>query len=97
MLVNLVPEFLACIAAPDPVAAYHGYLDRHRPVLQGYWDNYVLDLDSPHAERVIADALRAEPGDLERLLEDMDAERVAQAPLARALELPEAESPVDPH
>src|SRR5439155_1452293 len=57
MLVNLVPEFLACIAAPDPVAAYHGYLDRHRPVLQGYWDNYVLDLDSPHAERVIADAL----------------------------------------
>ena len=95
MLVNLVPEFLACIAAPDPVAAYHGYLDRHRPVLQSYWDNYVLDLDSPHADRVIADALRAERGDLERLLEDMDVERVAQDALARALELLEADCPVD--
>src|SRR5256712_11883739 len=95
MLVNLVPEFLACIAAPDPVAAYHGYLDRHRPVLQSYWDNYVLDLDAPHADRVIADALRAERGDLERLLEDMDVERVAQDALARALELLEADCPVD--
>src|SRR5256885_10929676 len=27
-LVNLVPEFLAVLAAPDPAAAYHAYLDR---------------------------------------------------------------------
>src|SRR5204862_136499 len=43
MLVNLVPEFLAVLAAPDPAAAYHAYLDRHRPVLASYWHNYVLD------------------------------------------------------
>ena len=43
MLVNLVPEFLAVLAAPDPPAAYHDYLERHKPVLQGYWHNYVLD------------------------------------------------------
>ena len=36
MLVNLVPEFLACVAAPDPVAAYHSYLERHAPVLTSF-------------------------------------------------------------
>jgi predicted Zn-dependent protease DUF2268 len=95
MLVNLVPEFLACVAAPDPLAAYRGYLDRHRPVLKSYWDNYVLDLESPHAERVIEGALRAERGDLDRMLEDIDVERVAQDALERALELLEADCPVD--
>src|SRR5581483_5024990 len=60
MLVNLVPEFLAVLAAPDPLAAYHDYLDRHRPVLASYWRNYVLDPDAPQAEPVIAAALRAD-------------------------------------
>ena len=72
MLVNLVPEFLAIPAAPDPTAAYHDYLDRHKPVLQSYWHNYVLDPTSPHAEQVIAATLRAERADLERLLGDVD-------------------------
>src|SRR5438034_7098075 len=36
MLVNLVPEFLAVLAAPDPAAAYSEYLDRHGPVLTSY-------------------------------------------------------------
>ena len=58
MLVNLVPELLAILAAPDPPAAYHEYLERHKPVLQSYWHNYVLDPTSPHAERVVAAALR---------------------------------------
>src|SRR5207247_10075097 len=95
LVINLVPEFLACVAAPDAVAAYHGYLDRHRPVLKSYWDNYVLDLESPHAERVIVDALRAERGDLERLLDDVDVEHIAQDALQRALELLEGDCPVD--
>src|SRR5712692_10134930 len=72
MLVDLVPEFLACVAAPDPVAAYGAYLDRHRPVLTSYWHNYVLDPESPHAARVIADALRADRPDLVRLLEEVN-------------------------
>jgi len=47
MLVNLVPEFLATLAAPDPTAAYHEYLDHHRPLLSAYWQNYVLDPAAP--------------------------------------------------
>jgi hypothetical protein len=95
MLVNLVPEFFACLAAPDPLAAYHDYLDRHRAVLAAYWHNYVLDLDSPHAARVMADALRADRGDLRRLLETTDVVTAAEEALARSLERLEADCPVD--
>jgi len=95
MLVNLVPEFLATLAAPDPTAAYHEYLDRHRPVLSAYWQNYVLDPESPHAEPVIATALRADRSDLKRLLEDVDVVAVAEDALRRATEMLEADCPVD--
>lgn len=95
MLVNLVPEFLACIAAPDSRAAYREYLERHRPVLQSYWHNYVLDPDSPHAQDVIDHALRADRADLLRLLEDVDVVRMAEEALARALEAVAADCPVD--
>jgi hypothetical protein len=95
MLVNLVPEFLACLAAPDPVAAYHAYLERHTAVLSSYWHNYVLDLESPHAERVIADTIRADRSDLLRLLEDVDVARIAEEGLTRSREQLEADCPVD--
>ncbi len=95
MLVNLVPEFLATLAARDPAAAYHEYLDRHRPVLSAYWQNYVLDPNSPHAEPIIATALRADRTDLKRLLEDVDVVAIAEEGLRRATELLEADSPVD--
>ena len=95
MLVNLVPEFLATLAAPDPTAAYHEYLDRHRPVLSAYWQNYVLDPDSPHAEPIIETALRADRSDLKRLLEDVDVVAIAEEGLRRAAELLEADRPVD--
>src|SRR3989442_774544 len=95
MLVNLVPEFLAILAAPDPVAAYHEYLERHRPILTSYWHNYVLDPDSPHAEQVIAAALRADRADLHRLLEDVDVVTIADEALRRALDRLEADGPVD--
>jgi hypothetical protein len=95
MLVDLVPEFLACVSAPDPVAAYHAYLDRHQAVLRSYWHNYVLDPDSSHAERVIAEALRADRSDLLRLREDVDAGQIAEDALRRALEQLEADCPVD--
>ncbi len=95
MLVNLVPEFLATLAAPDPTAAYHEYLDRHRPLLSAYWQNYVLDPSSPHAEPIIETALRAHRTDLKRLLEDVDVVAVAEEGLRRSLELLEADCPVD--
>src|SRR3989442_8215720 len=95
MLIDLVPEFLACVSAPDPVAAYGAYLDRHGPVLKSYWHNYVVDPDSPHAERVIADALRADRADLQRLLEDVDIGQISEDALRRSLELLETDCPVD--
>jgi hypothetical protein len=95
MLVNLVPEFLACLAAPDPVAAYHSYLERHAPVLSSYWHNYVLDLESPHAERVIREAVLAERSDLHRLLEDVEVARIAEEALTRSRDQLEADCPTD--
>src|SRR2546430_12964666 len=95
MLVTPVPEFLAVRAAPDPAAAYHEYLDRHRPVLASYWHNYVLDPGSPHAEQVIAAALGADRADLKRLLADVDVVSIAEDALQRALERFEADCPVD--
>src|SRR5213080_4014706 len=95
MLVNLVPEFLAVLAAPDPTAAYHEYLERHKPVLHGYWHNYVLDPTSPHAEQAIAAALRADRADLHRLLEDVDVAAIADDALQRSLEQFEADCAVD--
>src|SRR6266545_11996 len=95
MLVNLVPEFLSVLAAPDPAAAYDEYLDRHRPVLAAYWHNYVLDPDSPHAGHIVAAALRADRTDLRRLLEDVDPVAIAEEALRRATELLEADCPVD--
>ncbi len=95
MLVNLVPEFLAVLAAPDPAAAYHDYLERHKPILTSYWHNYVLDPASPHAEQVIAAAVKADRTDLQRLLEDVDVAAIADDALQRALERFEADCPVD--
>src|SRR5207244_11634544 len=95
MLVNLVPEFLTVLAAPDPVAAYHEYVDRHRPILTSYWHNYVLDPASPHAEQVIAAALRADRADLHRLLEDVDVVTIADEALRRVLDRLVAGCPVD--
>ena len=95
MLVNLIPEFLATLTASDPSAAYHEYLDRHRPILGAYWQNYVLDPTSPHAEPIIEAAVRADRSDLKRLLEDVDVIALAEDALRRSAELLEADCAVD--
>src|SRR6266702_4494793 len=95
MLVNLIPEFLSTLSAADRSAAYHEYLDRHRPILGAYWQNYVLDPESPHAEPIIENALRADRSDLKRLLEDVDVVAIAEDALRRATEILEADCPVD--
>ena len=59
MLINLLPEFLEILSSPHREAAYRRYLDAHRAVLSAYWNNYVLDLGSPHADEVIGHALAA--------------------------------------
>lgn len=76
MIINLIPEFLEVRAAADPVAAYQAYLRRHRALLEAYWHNYVLDLDTPPADAAIGAALAADRRDLERLLSHVDLDRV---------------------
>lgn len=95
MIINLVPEFLAVCASPTRYDAYRDYLHRHQAVLSAYWHNYVLDLDSPHAERVIRGALDADRRDLGRLLASVDLERLAAESLDRAARALELDTEVD--
>jgi hypothetical protein len=94
MLINLVPEFFAALAARDPLQAYHRYLDEHRSVLAAYWHNYVINLDSPHAEGVMLRALAAQHRDLEQLLERVDVAGQADDALARCQDVFELDHPV---
>jgi len=48
MLINLVPDFFSVLQSTDPVAAYQRYFETHRPLLEAYWHNYVLDPSGPH-------------------------------------------------
>ena len=70
MLINLLPDFLAVLGAGDREAAYRQYHESHRPILDAYWRNYVLDPDSPHAGEIVTAALRADRSDLLALVAD---------------------------
>lgn len=83
MLINLIPEFLSAAEARDPLEAYRRYLEQHNAVLAAYWHNYILDLDSPHAEEVMARALRANRRDLHALLESVNLEATARDTIRR--------------
>ena len=95
MIINLIPEFLDVRRAADPVVAYHAYLQRHRPLLEAYWHNYVLDLDTPPAETAIGAAVAADRRDLDRLLATVDLERVATDALSAAADVLELDHHVD--
>ncbi len=95
MLINLLPDFLAVLDADNPEAAYQRYRDAHRPVLDAYWRNYVLDPDGPHADEVVARALRANHDDLHALAQDVDVVRLAEDAIARAEELLQIDRPTD--
>ena len=87
MLINLIPDFLAAAQAPDPLEAYRRYLIEHEPVLAAYWHNYILDLDSPHAEEVVLRALRADRRDLLTLQDNTDLEATARETMRRCEDL----------
>jgi hypothetical protein len=95
MLINLVPEFLGALDARDPLDAYRRYLETHRPVLGAYWRNYVLDLESPHAEDVMRRAITADRRDLRHLLATVDMVRIAEDTLRTCEVGFEADCPVD--
>jgi hypothetical protein len=95
MLINLVPEFLAALEARDPLEAYRRYLDENRLVLSAYWRNYVLDLESPHAEDVMRRTLGADRRDLSQLIADTDIVAVADDTLHAYERTFDIDQPVD--
>lgn len=95
MVINLVPDFLAVLEGPDPEEAYRRYLEEHSPILRAYWHNYILDLESPHAEEVIRRTVRAGRRDLHALLDGFDVVGTAEEALARSKDRFEADHPVD--
>ncbi len=95
MLINLVSDFLAVLDAADPMEAYRRYLDDHLPVLSSYWHNYILDLDSPHADDVIRRAIQADRRDLRALMDGVDIAGVAEETIRRCEDLFEIDRSFD--
>jgi hypothetical protein len=95
VLINLLPDFLAVLDAADPAAAYQRYRDTHRPILDAYWHNYVLDPDSPQAEDVVRSALSADRGDLSALLGASDLVQIVEEAASRAHEVLRIDRPTD--
>jgi hypothetical protein len=95
VLINLLPDFLAVLDAHDREAAYRQYREAHRPILDAYWRNYVLDPDSPHADEIIASALRADRSDLLALAGSTDVVRLAEEAIASAESVLRLDRPTD--
>ena len=83
VLINLLPDFLAVLGAGDREAAYRQYRESHRPILDAYWRNYVLDPDSPHAGEIITAALRADRSDLLALADAVNVVHLAEEAIGR--------------
>jgi hypothetical protein len=95
VLINLLPDFFAVLEAPDREAAYRQYRDSHRPILDAYWRNYVLDPDTPHADTIVSSALRANRSDLYGLAATVDLVQLAEEAVARAEQLLGIDRPTD--
>ncbi len=95
MLITLLPDFLAVVDADDPEAAYQQYREAHRPVLDAYWHNYVLDPDSPHAQAIVTNTLRASRDDLRVLAASANLSSLAEEAISRAEELLQIDRPTD--
>jgi hypothetical protein len=79
MLINLLPDFFAVLQSADPAAAYHRYFETHRPLLEAYWHNYVIEPAGPHFQEVVRDTVRADREDLRAMLDRTDVLALARA------------------
>ncbi len=95
MIVNLLPDFLAILQAPDRMAAYRAYFDRHRALLTAYWDNYVLDPSGPHFDDVVRTTVLADRTDLLALLARTDILALVERTVAQVHDLLSIDSDVD--
>lgn len=78
MLINLLPDFFAVLNSTDRLQAYLRYYEAHRPLLESYWHNYVVDPDGPHFAEVVRSAALADRSDLVSLLERTDVAALAR-------------------
>ena len=95
MLINLLPDFFAVLESADREAAYRQYRESHRPILDAYWRNYVLDPDTPHADTIVTAALKADRSDLYGLAATTNLVQLAEEAIARAGELMAIDRPTD--
>jgi hypothetical protein len=72
MLINLLPDFLAVLDSTDRLAAYQRFFAAHRKILEPYWNNYVIDPDSPHFTDIVRSTVNASRDDLFTMLERTD-------------------------
>ena len=95
MLINLLPDFFAVLQSTDPTAAYHRYFEAHRPVLEAYWHNYVIDPSGPHFDEVVRDTIAADRSDLRAMLERTDIAAMARETEKQCAELFAVDSTID--
>ena len=95
MLINLLPDFFAVLQSTDPTAAYHRYFEAHRPVLEAYWHNYVIEPSGPHFDEVVRDTIAADRSDLRAMLERTDVAAMARETEKQCAELFAIDSTID--
>lgn len=95
MLINLLPDFFAVLQSTDPTAAYHRYFEAHRPVLEAYWHNYVIEPSGPHFDEVVRDTLAADRSDLRAMLDRTDVAAMARETEKQCAELFAVDSTID--
>ncbi len=95
MLINLVPDFFAILNSSDRLAAYRHYYETHRRILEPYWQNYVLDPDSPHFTDVARATVHADRADLRAMLEVTDVVSLARETLERCTDVLEIDTDID--
>jgi len=78
MLINLLPDFLAVLDSTDRLAAYQRFFAAHRKILEPYWNNYVIDPDSPHFADIVRSTVNASRADLFSMLERTDVVALAR-------------------
>jgi hypothetical protein len=95
MLINLVPDFFAILNSTDRLAAYRHYYETHHRILEPYWQNYVLDPESPHFTDVARATVHADRSDLRAMLEVTDVVSLARDTLERCTEVFSVDTDID--
>jgi hypothetical protein len=95
MLINLLPDFLAILDSTDRLTAYQRFFAAHRKILEPYWNNYVIDPDSPHFVDIVRAAVNADRTDLLTMLERTDVVALARSTEQQCRELLALDCDVD--